>query len=229
MSSHSEKFIHVDKTYFLLTAYTGGLFVTEKKNHTLNYIKQIRKYYPNSYIVLVDSIPNEEIGNVCDLYVCELLNNNIPHGQGDLDKIKIGLNILKGLGATYVIRSAYDYWINDDIFNRSQDWIQLINNGYKIVSSHWRGTLADPPWTDTIASGHGCYNIEAALNLYNLDKLDPTMDILEYQLYQQLINLFQPHEYFIYETCFDMFNSHTYDIFNFAGTSLHQERLNSTL
>ena len=229
MSLHSEKFIHVDKTYFLLTAYTGGSFINEKKNHTLNYIKQIRKYYPNSYIVLVDSIPNEEIGNVCDLYVCELLNNNIPHGQGDLDKIKIGLNILKGLGATYVIRSAYDYWINDDIFNRSQDWIQLINNGYKIVSSHWRGTLADPPWIDTISSGYGCYNIEAALNLYNLDKLDPNMDMLECQLYQRLINLFQSHEYFIYETCFDMFNSHTYDIFNFAGTIVHQERLNNTL
>ena len=229
MSLHLEKFIHVDKTYFLLTAYTGGSFVNEKKNHTLNYIKQIRKYYPNSYIVLVDSIPNEEISNVCDLYVCELLNNNIPHGQGDLDKIKIGLNILKGLGATNVIRSAYDYWMDDNIFNRSQEWIQLLDNGCKIISSHWRGTSNDPLWDNTISSGYGCYNVEAALNLFNFDKIDPVIHFLEVQLHQRLTNMYQPHEYFIYETCFDMFNSHTYDIFNFAGTIVHQERLNSTL
>ena len=53
--------------------------------------------------------------------------------------------------------------------------------------------------------------------------------LLEHQIYNNLIKYFYPYEYFMYETCYNMFNSHTYDIFNFSGTSLHQERLNSTL
>ena len=221
MSLHLEKFIHVDKIYFLLTAYTGGLFSNEKKNHTLNYIKQIRKYYPNSYIVLVDSVPNEEIGKVCDLYVCELSNYNIPYGQGELDKIKIGLNLLEHLGAKFVIKTAYDYWINDIIFEQQKQWIQLINEGKKIISSCWDNKTS-------VATGHGCYDIQAAKKLFNLNKMESN-SLLEHQIYNNLVKYFYPYEFFIYETGYDMFNSHTCDIFNFAGTVLHQERLNSTL
>ena len=228
MSLHLEKFIYVDKTYFLLTAYTGGSFVIEKKNHTLNYIKQIRKYYPNSYVVLIDSINDKDICNVCDLYICELLNNNTPYGQGDLDKIKIGLNLLEGIGAKFVIRSAYDYWINDIIFEQQKQWIQLINKGKKIVSSYWRGTPNDQEDYKSINTGYGCYDIQAAKKLFNLNKMESN-SLLEHQIYNNLIKYFYPYEYFMYETCYNMFNSHTYDIFNFAGTVLHQERLNSTL
>jgi hypothetical protein len=53
--------------------------------------------------------------------------------------------------------------------------------------------------------------------------------LLEHQIYNNLVKYFYPYEFFIYETGYDMFNSHTCDIFNFAGTVLHQERLNNTL
>jgi hypothetical protein len=218
----------MDKTYFLLTAYTGGSFVNEKKNHTLKYIKQLRKYFPNSYIVLIDSVNDKDICDACDLYVCELLNNNEPHGQGDLDKIKIGLNLLEGIGAEYVIRSAYDYWMDDIIFEQSKQWIKLLKEGKKIIGSQWGDINFNLTFSKSISTGFGCYNVKAAKQLFNIDTVQPE-PTFEEQIYSQLVKYFQPNEYHIYPSCPEMFNSGIYDIFNYSGTVLNYKRLNSIL
>ena len=219
----------MDKTYFLLTAYTGGSYSDEKKNHTINYIKQIRKYYSNSYIVLIDSIPNEEIAKLCDLYVCELLNKDDNHyGKGDLDKINIGLNLLEYLGAKYVIKTAYDYWVDDTIFEQQKQWIKLLEDGVKIIGSQWGDVKYNLTFPGSISVGHGAYNIQAAKYLFTIDTI-PTEPIFEQKVYSRLAKIFQPSDYYIYPSNFEMFNSKIYDIFNYAGQVVDTDKLLSIL
>jgi len=229
MSLHLEKFIYMDKTYFLITSYIGGSLAIEKTNHLIKYLKQIKKYYPNSYIVLIDSIPNKEIAKLCDLYVCELLNKDDNHyGKGDLDKINIGLNLLEYLGAKYVIKTAYDYWVDDTIFEQQKQWIKLLEDGVKIIGSQWGDVKYNLTFPGSISVGHGAYNIQAAKYLFTIDTI-PTEPIFEQKVYSRLAKIFQPSDYYIYPSNFEMFNSKIYDIFNYAGQVVDTDKLLSIL
>jgi hypothetical protein len=219
----------MDKTYFLITSYTGGPFSTEKANHLIKYLKQIKKYYPNSYIVLIDSIPNEEIAKLCDLYICELLNKDDNHyAQGDLDKINIGLNLLEWLGAKYVIKTAYDYWVDDTIFEQQKQWIKLLESGIKIIGSQWGDVKHNVTFPNSISVGHGCYDIQAAKYLFTIDTV-PTEPIFEQKVYSRLVKIFEPSDYYIYPSNNEMFNSEIYDIFNYAGQVVDTDKLLSIL
>jgi hypothetical protein len=214
-----------ENIYFLITSYLSNPFIDVKKTHVIEYIGLIREYVPNSYIIFIDSIPDEDIANLCDIYVCEKRNFNVPHGQADLEKIQIGLKILEGLKAKWFIRSAYDYWMNQTVVNKISEWKLLLDSGKILVSSKWRGENYEPIVKDEMLSmGYGCYTMEGANRIFGFDKLE-TNSMAEEQLYVRLFNNFNPDEYFLYETCEDMFGGVFFDIFNFSGNHLNTRRL----
>lgn len=227
MSGNIEQTNIDDKVYFLITSYLSGNFVTEKKTHILDYLKRIKKYIPNSFILFVDSIPDIDIAEMCDIYVCETKNNNIPHGQGDLEKVRIGINILDGLGSKWFVRSSYDYWMNETIVNRIGEWKSMIDEGKQIISTRWRGENYEPIVIENMVSmGYGCYTIEGAKRLFNFENFS-VHSMAEEQLYVKLTDNFVPEEYYLYDTCENMFGGIFFDVFNYGGNSINQRRVDT--
>ena len=224
MSGNIEQNNMDEKIYFIITSFLSEPYLVEKKKHIIEYISQIRKYIPNSYILYIDSIPNEEIAQICDIYVCEKRNFNVPHGQGDLEKINIGINIFEGLGVKWFVRSAYDYWMNQKVVNKLFEWKSHLDNGKILVSSKWRGENCEPIVNEkSLSMGYGCYTMEGAKRIFGFPNLDGNGGAEE-QLYNRLYVNFKPEEYFLYETCEDMFGGLFFDIFNWGGSHFNTNR-----
>lgn len=215
----SYKFI--EKNYFLITSYLGGEKKERKKEHTINYINQIRKYVGNNFIVFVDSIPDKDIANLCDIYVNQIKNNNnYIHGQGDLDKIKIGISILDGLKAKNFLRTSYDYWMNKFIFEKYQEWKKL---NKKIISSVWK--TKDFCIMNSMSMGYGYYDLDAAKKIFNFNYFYKKPSAEE-QIYKKLVKFFDKNDYYLFDSCEEMFGCDSFDLFNFAGTKI-SEKINS--
>lgn len=215
-----------DKVYFLLTSYLGGSNVSSKKEHLIRYIHQIRKYFPNSYILLIDSINDSQLSKLCDLYICENENYNTPYGQADLTKVKLGLSIFEGMGVKWFIRSAYDYWINDTIYNKITEWSRILLNGYMVVVPRWQAGSFDIPYEKNSAStGYGCFTVEGAKKLFSDWEFDDNNLIVEGQFYNRILNTLNDSEYHIYNSNEDMFGCMIFDVFNNRGDEINTDRL----
>lgn len=211
--------------YFLITSYLGGDNNQSKKNHLIRYVGKIREYFPYSYIILIDSVNDSDISKICDLYICENHNVNIPHGQADLVKVKIGISILKGMGVRSFIRSAYDYWINDIIYDKYREWYEKLSFGYKVVLPKWKAEIDSIPYlNNSVSMGFGCYTIEGAEKLFGFNRFENSGIIVEGQLYNTLTSKFDKNEYFIYDSNEEMFGCMAFDIFNNSGKDIDIER-----
>jgi len=223
-ANHSVKEIQ-EKTYFLITSYLANPYFNEKKSHLKNYIGGIRKYIKNSFIVLVDSVPDADIAKLCDVYICERRNFNAPHGQADLEKIKIGLSVLESFGAKWFIRSVYDYWMNNDVLKKVEEWISLLDQGKVLVSTRWKGEKEGWLVNKKILSmGYGCFTIEAAKLLFDFEKFT---GCAEEQLYARLELLFHQDQYYLYESTEEMVGGLFFDVFNSSGNKLNSKRLDA--
>jgi hypothetical protein len=211
--------------HYLITSYTGGNFSDQKKNHLINFIKQIRKYDNYSHITVIDGVLSEAIASLCDIYTYNSFNDNSPHGQGDLNQLKIGLNILKTLNPNpqYFVKFNYDYYLNDNIFIRIKEWEQMIKDGKHIISSVWKSSENDQGMKQSIAMGAGMFTIIGAEKLFSFNKVNYP---IETQLYSSLENNFSKEDYHIYNHMEDFMGDKCYDIFNCGGESLNIDRLN---
>jgi hypothetical protein len=215
-----------NKVYFLITSYLGGNNSLSKKEHLVKYIYQIRKYFPNSYILLIDSINDYDLSKMCDLYVCENENYNIPYGQADLTKIKIGLSIFEGTSVKWFIRSSYDYWINDTIYNKITEWSRILLNGAKVVVPRWKAGSNDIAYlNDSASTGYGCFTVEGARKLFNDWDFENNELIVEGQFYNKILNTLTENEYYIYNSNEEMFGCMIFDVFNNRGDKINTDRL----
>lgn len=216
--------------YFLITSYLGGENSHNKKTHLIKYVTKLREYFPHSYIIIIDSINDLDVSKISDLYICENHNDNTPHGQADLCKVRIGISVLKSMGVRWFIRSAYDYWINDTIFNKTNEWYEKLSQGYKVVLPKWKAEINSIPYlSDSVSMGFGCYTIEGAEKLFNFNRFKDNGLIVEGQLYNKLIKTFDKSEYYLYDSNEEMFGCMAFDIFNNSGNEIDYSREKLTL
>ena len=213
----------MNKEYFLITSYTGGNHAQAKQDHLIKFLGQIRKYFNNSFILLIDGNYIQKIEDLCDLYVFKSENDNIPHGQGDHNQLRIGINILEYYQPKFFYRFNYDYYINDTIFQKINEWKNHIENGKEIVTSQWRvSNDQNNLFTNAIAAGFGCYTLEGAKRLFNYKTITYPWEM---QLFSQLKKEFRENEYFIYNSFIEAFGEECFDIFNDGGKTYSQSRL----
>lgn len=211
--------------YFLITSYTGDPYGELKSSHLIKFLKQIKKYVPNSFIVLIDSNYTNNIEKYCDIFIHEKYNFNSPHGTGDLNKTKLGLSILKNLNVKYFTKLTYDFWFNDITYKKFLEWHSFTNNK-KIISAAWKLDDHDHGTPNSMAFNFGIYEINAAEQLFNFETVQYP---IEMQLYQRAFSLFSPEDIYLYPNFMLAFNEENFDIFNNSGDNYSIKRLEKTL
>jgi hypothetical protein len=216
----------MNKDYFLITSYTGGDFADLKKSHLKKFLLQIRKYFSNSFIIIIDGVHTQGVEELSDLYMIKSKNDNDPHGQGDHNQLRLGINLLDFYKPNYFFRFNYDYYINDTVYNKLGEWVKHINNGKKVVTSQWKTNKDQVHFmNNTIAAGFGCYTLEAAKKLFNYEKITYPWEM---QLFSKLKINFKEDEYFIYDNVTDAIGEECFDIFNNGGKTYSDNRLKLT-
>jgi hypothetical protein len=209
------------KSYFLITSYTGGKYSDKKTQHLKSFLAQIKKYVKDSFIIVVDSHPVDIYG-LCDIFVYKADNFNTPHGTGDLRQMNIGISILKHYGAKNFVKFNYDYWFDEKILIKYNEWKNLILTK-KIVTSRWKKDNNDIGMMNSIALGFGVFQIDAAEKLFNFDTV---VYPVECQLHEKAQVLFSNEEIHVYPHFMEAFGKETFDIFNDGGHNYSESRLN---
>jgi len=213
----------MNKTFFLITSYTGGNHAQLKQQHLIKFIGQIRKYFSNSFILLIDGNYIQDIEKLCDLYVFKAENDNLPHGQGDHNQLRIGINILEYYKPKFFYRFNYDYYINDTIYFKLLEWENYIRQGKQIIASQWKTNKDQTSFMEnTVAAGFGCYTLEGAKKMFGYEKITYPWEM---QLFARLKNQFKEDEYMIYDNALDAFGEECFDIFNSGGETYSPNRL----
>lgn len=213
----------MNKKYFLITSYSGGNHAEIKQQHLNKFLQQIRKYFPTSFILLIDGNYINHIEKLCDLYVFKAENDNDPHGQGDHNQLRIGINIMEYYNPKFFYRFNYDYYINDTVYAKLLEWEQHIESGKKIISSQWKTNKDQKHFMEnTIAAGFGCYTLDGAKKLFGYEKVNYPWEM---QLFQRLKKEFKEEEYYIYDNATDAFGEECFDIFNSGGKTYSPNRL----
>ena len=208
--------------YFLITSYTGEPHKELKSFHLIQFLKQIKKYIPNSFIIVIDSNYTKDVEKYCEIFVNEKENFNSPHGAADLKKTKIGVSILDFYKAKTFTKLAYDFWFNNNIYNKYLEWQKLIINK-KVVSSAWKLDDNDRGLPNSMAFNFGVYEVDAAKKLFNFENFTYP---IEMELFKRAINLFSKEDLHIYSHFIQAFGEETFDIFNDAGHNYTKSRLN---
>ena len=214
----------MEKDYFLITSYTGGPNTELKSKHLIQFLKQIKHYINNSFIIVVDSNYTQNIEKYCDLYLHKLDNFNSTHGEGELSQIKLGIKLLENYNPNFFVKFNYDYWMNDKIFNKYTEWKNLIQSK-KIIGSEWQLYNDHPGSSNSFACAFGVYQMESAKKLFEIDKVDFPIEI---QLLNKIKSLFKDEDVFIYKDLVSALGDNCIDFFGDAGKGCHFDLLNKT-
>lgn len=211
----------MEKEYFLITSYTGGQHSELKSKHLIKFLQQIRHYINNSFIVVIDSNYVKNVEKYCDLYVHKLDNFDIPHGEGELAQIKLGLSLLENYNINFFVKFNYDYWMNDDIYNSYLNWKNLIKEK-KIVGCvyDWNREGTEP---NSFACSCGVYQMDAAKKLFSFQSVSYPIEI---QLFNEIQSLFDSEEIIIYPDLNTFFGSRSIDFFADGGKGCHFDLIN---
>ena len=147
---------------FFISSYIGGKFSEEKAQTAINLILSIKKHFPNSRIILIDSVPNQRICELCDFYVCfKQVENYDYHGMYHLEKLKSMIKIGELLNTKRLISLCYDYIINEQVAQKIKEYNEEMDKEkIDLVSSSWR-VDKNCSYFPSICTGFGIYNFEA--------------------------------------------------------------------
>ncbi len=212
------------KNYILITSYTGGNYTELKSQHLINFVKQLKKYIDNSFIIVIDSNYVNSIEKECDIYLHKKDNSNTPHGVGELSQIKFGIKILESLEADYFLKFNYDFWMDDIVYQKYLEWVKLIES-HQIVCSEWRANENDYGLSHSMACAFGVYKLEAAKKLFNYSNVEYP---IERQLYNRSKALFDNKDIYVYKNFLEAFGKENFDIFNDGGRVYNPERFGNT-
>ena len=204
---------------FFISSYTMDPFLKEKIETTKRLLLSIRKYFPESRIILCDSCEvANEIPQYCDFYIWYKQSTKYNyHGQYHLDKIKFMIQIGDFIGTESLVSCCYDYIINDNLFDKIKDWPNLLNNKFKAICSSWAEQSGSNP--GTISTGFGGYSFDIYKRIYQ--SIEFSSQSLEHDAFNKLTNYLNPDQYIIYSSIFEMTNTMERDFFNNGGTFMN--------
>lgn len=121
---------------FIITSHTSGNNRVIKAAYLLGLVKSIKKYWPDSFVIVASQsdVPSE-VQDYADYVLIDKHTVNVPHGAGELQLVKLGLNILEHLGKADSYKMTYDFVINDDNCHIFDEWR---SHGKGFVSCWWK-------------------------------------------------------------------------------------------
>lgn len=108
---------------FIITSHTEGENSVVKKTLLHGLVKSIKRYYPDSYVIIASQCEVEYETQVLADYV--IINRsflNVPHGAGEVESLNAALTVLESQEKTDCFKLCYDFIINDSNYHVFDEW-----------------------------------------------------------------------------------------------------------
>ncbi len=123
---------------FIITSHTSGNNSVIKKAYLFGLVKSIKHYWPDSFVIVASQSDVEiDVHEFADYVLIDKSTVNVPHGAGELQLVKMSLNILEHLGKAENYKMTYDFVINDDNYHVFDEWQ---SHGKEFVSCWWKNS-----------------------------------------------------------------------------------------
>lgn len=174
---------------FIITSHTEGKNAFVKKTLLHGLVQSIKKYWPESYVIIASQSEVEyDTQLLADYVVVNRSFQDIPHGVGEVESLNAALTVLESQGKTECYKLCYDFIINDSNFHVFDEW-----------KSHNKDFVAC--WWNSIGLGVGTWIWYGTTDFQRKILNFPVLDMfLEQKVLQIIENNQLFDQCYIYET-----------------------------
>lgn len=200
---------------FLITSHTEGRYAFEQRTILNGLVSSLRKYFPDCFIVVASqsSVP-DEVQKIVDYVFIDKKTVNVPHGNGELNLVKSGVEIMQKFNRPDFYKITYDFIIDNTNYMVFDQWA---SHGKSFVTCRW----------EIKGSGLGTWawygNTETIKKIFDFEYLNTYIEckVLESVQQKNLID-----QCYIYRDHEDLFNGDWFsrcDLVHEGGNRLQYE------